>query len=51
MSALADNILLLGLRLEGRQARRTLRVIKARGIPHDLNEHDLNITSHGVEVV
>lgn len=51
MSALADNILLLGIRLDDGKARRTLRVIKARGIAHDLDEHTLSITTHGVEVV
>jgi circadian clock protein KaiC len=49
-SALADNIIILGINLAGQRARRTLRVIKARGIAHDLDEHELNITSHGVEV-
>lgn len=51
MSALADNIVLLGIHLDGRQARRSLRVIKARGIAHDLDEHELSITSQGVEVI
>ena len=50
MSALADNIILLSIQFEGRRAQRTLRVVKARGIAHDLNEHDLTITGRGVEV-
>lgn len=50
LSALADNVLLLGLELQGRQARRTIRVAKARGLQHDLDVHDLRITDHGVEV-
>ena len=50
MSALADNILLLSIQFDGRRAQRTLRVVKARGIAHDLDEHDLAITSRGIEV-
>ncbi|RZI54049.1 MAG: hypothetical protein EOP12_05000, partial [Pseudomonas sp.] len=51
MSALADNIILLGVEIQGRQAQRTLRIIKARGIAHDLNTHELSISARGVEVV
>jgi len=50
MSALADNILLLSIQFEGRRAQRTLRIVKARGIAHDLDEHDLTITSNGIKV-
>jgi circadian clock protein KaiC len=50
MSALADNILLLSIQFDGRRAQRRLRVVKARGIAHDLDEHDLAITSRGIEV-
>lgn len=50
LSAMSDNIFLLGLQLEGRKARRTLRILKARGIAHDLDEHDLHITAQGVEI-
>ena len=51
ISALADNILLLGIELNGREGGRTLRVVKARGLHHDLNVHGLKITSKGVEVM
>ncbi|ANH67755.1 ATPase domain-containing protein [Mitsuaria sp. 7] len=51
MSALADNIILLGIQIEDRKARRTLRIVKARGIAHDLDEHELTISSSGVKVV
>ncbi len=50
LSALADNIVLLGLELEERRGRRTLRVMKARGIGHDLDVHELRITAKGVEI-
>jgi len=50
VSALSDNILLLGIELEGSRARRTVRVVKARGFQHDLDVHELRITSQGVEV-
>ena len=51
MSALADNVILLGIDLQERRARRTLRIVKARGIAHDMDEHELLIKSGGVEVV
>lgn len=50
LSRLADNIILLGIHLDARRGRRTIRIVKARGIEHDLDERDLRITSHGVEV-
>lgn len=50
LSALADNILLLGLDLEEGRGRRTIRVVKARGIKHDLDQHQLRITSKGAEI-
>jgi len=50
MSALADNIILLGVELDKTQARRTLRVVKLRGTEHDMNVHELHISSHGCRV-
>lgn len=50
LSPLADNILLLGIQLTEGRGRRTIRVVKARGIEHDLDERELHITSRGVEV-
>jgi len=50
LSALADNILLLALQLNDGRGKRTLRIVKARGIGHDLDERGLCITSRGVEV-
>ena len=50
LSPLADNIVLLGIHLDERRGRRTVRIVKARGIEHDLDEHDLRITARGVEV-
>jgi circadian clock protein KaiC len=49
LSALADNVVVLGLENSGR-ARRTLQVVKARGIEHDLEVHELRISSKGVSV-
>jgi circadian clock protein KaiC len=44
LSALADNILQLDIE-RGAKARRTLRVVKARGIAHDLETHALAIAN------
>lgn len=50
MSALADNIILLGVHLHSRKAARTLRIVKARGIAHDLDEHECRISATGIAV-
>jgi circadian clock protein KaiC len=50
LSALADNILLIGVELAERRGLRTLRVVKARGIAHDLDVHELRISGKGAEV-
>ena len=50
LSALSDAILALDVPMSEGRARRTLRVIKARGIGHDLHEHVLRISSTGVGV-
>lgn len=50
MSALADNILRLGVEFENGRGRRTLRVVKARGVRHALHEHEVRISERGVEV-
>jgi circadian clock protein KaiC len=50
MSSVTDHLLELGIALEGDRARRTLRVVKARGVAHDLDVHTLTITAHGLEV-
>ena len=50
LSALADNILLLDVELNGK-ARRTIRVVKARGVEHAMDKHELQITKAGVQVV
>jgi len=51
LSAVADNILSLQLEVRDGRGRRTIRVVKARGIDHDLDVRELRITSLGVEVV
>ncbi|MEP6652872.1 MAG: ATPase domain-containing protein [Myxococcales bacterium] len=51
LSALSDAILALRLERDGDIARRTLRIIKARGTNHDLNTRELQITSRGVSIV
>lgn len=51
LSALSDNIILLGMEMQGRRGHRTIRVMKARGTPHDLDVHELRITSKGAEVI
>lgn len=50
MSPVADNILLLGIEVREGQARRTLRIVKARGVDHDMHVHEFRITRKGVEV-
>jgi circadian clock protein KaiC len=50
LSALADNIVVLDTRLRKGQARRRIRIAKARGIDHDLDVHDMKITEKGLEV-
>lgn len=48
--SMTDAIIELRLELEG-GARRTLRVVKARGIAHDLNAHDIEIHEQGIKVL
>jgi circadian clock protein KaiC len=50
MSSVSDHVIELGIALDGDRARRTLRIVKARGIDHDLDVHTLVITGHGLEV-
>jgi circadian clock protein KaiC len=50
MSALADSVIQLDMELVERRGHRTLRVMKARGIEHDHDLHDLTITRAGVAV-
>jgi circadian clock protein KaiC len=49
LSALADNIIQLDVELDGK-ARRTIRIVKARGVEHRLDKHELCITRDGVQV-
>jgi circadian clock protein KaiC len=48
--AMSDAILRLNLQWEGNRARRTLKIVKARGSNHDLDVQDFHITSRGVEI-
>ncbi|WP_434387752.1 RAD55 family ATPase [Melittangium boletus] len=50
ISAMSDTILSLQVERRENHFRRTLQVVKARGTNHDLNLHELRITSQGVEV-
>lgn len=50
LSALADNIFLLGIELHGGRGRRTFRVVKARGIAHDLDVREMRIAATGIEI-
>ena len=50
LSPLADNIVELDTRVRKGSGRRTLRVAKARGIRHDLDVHEFEITEAGLEV-
>jgi KaiC/GvpD/RAD55 family RecA-like ATPase len=49
MSAIADNIIHLAIHA-GEQPRRSIRVVKARGVAHDLATRDLSIASTGVKI-
>ena len=46
-SALTDNIVMLGMELD-KDPRRTIRIVKARGVDHDLATRELKITSDGI---
>ena len=48
VSAVSDAILKLDVDHRGDIGRRTVRVVKARGIAHDLNTRELKITSGGL---
>jgi circadian clock protein KaiC len=50
ISALSDSILRLDLEWSGNKARRTLKVVKARGTNHELDVQDFRITSKGLEI-
>jgi circadian clock protein KaiC len=48
--AMSDAILRLNLEWEGNRARRTLKIVKARGSNHDLDVQDFHITAKGIEI-
>jgi hypothetical protein len=49
LSPIADNLMLLGIEL-GERTRRTVRIVKARGIEHSLELRELAITAAGLVV-
>lgn len=49
ISNMSDNVLLLRFQ-PGRELKRTLRVLKARGSAHDSREHEIHITRKGMTV-
>ena len=49
LSALADNIIRLDVETEDK-VRRTLRIVKARGVEHKLEKGEIRITRAGVQV-
>lgn len=49
-SHLSDNIILLEVKLEDERSRRTLRVLKTRGSPHDSRVHEVHIGDEGLRV-
>jgi circadian clock protein KaiC len=49
-SHLSDNIVLLEVNLEEERSRRTLRVLKTRGSPHDPRVHEVHISEEGIRV-
>jgi len=48
---IADGIILLNMRVEGRRIHRSILVLKMRGTEHDLSYHPLIIDSRGVRVL
>lgn len=50
LSALADNIVALDVIESGDRARRTVRIVKARGVAHDLERREVKITRAGLQV-
>lgn len=51
VSRIADNVLYLGNRRDGRYMRREIRVLKTRGSAHDHDIHRVEITARGFQVV
>lgn len=51
LSALADAIVVLDIDFREREARRSLRIVKARGIAHDLRAAEMVIGPGGLRVV
>jgi circadian clock protein KaiC len=49
LSALADNIIRLDVETDGK-VRRTIRIVKARGVDHKLDKGEVRITRAGVQV-
>lgn len=48
--AMSDAILRLNLEWQGSRARRTLKIVKARGSNHDLDVQEFRITASGIEI-
>lgn len=48
--AMSDAIMRLNLEWEGDRARRTLKIVKARGSNHNLDVQDFQITDKGIEI-
>jgi len=51
LSHMTDNIVFLQMRSRGRVIGRTLRIAKARGISHDLQERNMKIDDEGVRIL
>jgi circadian clock protein KaiC len=49
--AMSDAILRLNLEWQGNRARRTLKIVKARGSNHELDVQDFHISAKGIEIV
>lgn len=48
-SSMADTLVELDILMKG-QPRRTCRVVKARGIPHDMRVHEMHIETRGIRI-
>lgn len=49
-SAIADTVVKLDLNVDEENSRRTIRIIKARGLAHDLAMHEMHITGDGIKI-
>src|SRR6185436_11025102 len=50
LSHIADNILLIGYRVDGSEVRRAVHVLKSRGSAHDQQVYEFTVSSDGLKI-